>query len=620
MTMSASKRDDIQGLRGIAVLAVVAYHASHALLPGGFAGVDIFFVISGYLITRILVTELDAGAFSVRAFYQRRIRRLFPALYVVLLVCLLAALLILPPKLLKEEVYTQFFTTLFLSNFAFARLADYFDTAAGLKPLLHTWSLGVEEQFYLLFPLILLMLHRFVRRFLWPILAVLAVLSLTAAQVSLSLRPEPAFYLPTSRAFELLAGALCVGLPDLGEALKRRLSWAGLALIVLSLVFIHDTIAWPGLVTLLPVMGAACLLLGIGAAANRLLTVRPLTLTGDISYSLYLWHWPLLVYARMVWGDHPWVTVPAVAAAFALACLSRRYVEEPFLKGSRPVWLAAAGVMALSIVSALLIFNADGLPQRFNAEQRQAFAAGDDYNHDRHHCHLAKNARMIYADTCVYGDRSVAPSVAVWGDSSGAELAQALGDRLALSHLSLRQITASACPPSAGYAIAYNPTCQAHNADMLAHLQADPAIATVVLTANYQRYDEVDATTMLAGLERNVLALQAAGKRVLIVYPSPIYRFDPPSQVGQAMRLGQDPRSVGMAAADYHADNARTLTELDAFTTAHHVMAIRPADVLCDATFCHVYQAGRGVLYFNGQHLSVTGARLLADAYLMASK
>ena len=606
------KRADIQGLRGIAVLAVMLFHVSPAALPGGFAGVDIFFVISGYLITQILLRDMAAGGFRLRDFYQRRIRRLFPALYAVLAFTLIAGLLILPPKLLSELVYSQFFTTLFLSNFAFAHLADYFDSASSLKPLLHTWSLGVEEQFYLIFPLALLALHRFARRFLWPVLGGLALLSLVLAQITT--KPEAAFYLPTTRAFELLIGALCVWAQArlrLSDALRRWLSLLGLALMMASLILLNDRLLFPGLWALPPCLGAALLLLTHDGWGNKLISAPPLTFTGDISYSLYLWHWPLLVYARLVFGDSVWIALPVVVLAFVMAALSQRYIEQPFLEKRGFVWPLALGAMAVSIVVALLIFDAKGLPQRFNAAEQAALAATDDYNHDRRHCHLARDARTSYADACVYGDAKIAPSIAIWGDSEGAELAQALGERL--TGTSVRQITASACPPSVGYAIAYNRACRSHNADMLLHLKTDANIKTVVLVLNYRRYDEDNAAAMLSGLQLSALDLQAAGKRVVLVYPLPVYGFDPPSQVGLAMRLGRDPAGVGMSRAQFEHDNGRTLAALDAFAQAHGLEVVRPSDVLCDAERCQVYQPETGVLYFNGQHLSLKGAGLLAD-------
>jgi peptidoglycan/LPS O-acetylase OafA/YrhL len=603
------KRADIQGLRGIAVLAVVLFHVSHSALPGGFAGVDIFFVISGYLITQILLRDMEAGAFRLRDFYQRRVRRLFPALFTVLAFTLIAGLIILPPKLLSELVYSQFFTTLFLSNFAFARLADYFDASASLKPLLHTWSLGVEEQFYLVFPLLLLALRRFARRFLWPILAALALVSLIAAQMAT--RPDAAFYLPTTRAFELLIGALTLWAQDhfiLGDKIKRLLSVLGIFLLVASLIFLNDSLPFPGLWALPPCLGAALLLLTADGWGNRLISAPPLVWTGDISYSLYLWHWPLLVFARLVFGEALWITLPVVILAFVFAALSRRYIEQPFLeKRPRRLWLRAGLAMTISIAAALLVFGAKGLPQRFNAAERAAFAAADDFSPDRKRCHIAQNARRDYHDTCVLGDH--APSVAVWGDSEGVELAKALADQ----DEGVRQITASACPPSVGFTIAYNRACRDHNADMLLHLKNDPNIRTVILAVNYRRYDAENSAAMMGGLELSALDLQAAGKSVVLLYPVPVYDFDPPSQVGLALRLGRDPLKMGMSRAQFDRENGQTIAALDDFVRAHKLATLRPSDVLCDAQRCRVYDPAAGVLYFNGQHLSMAGARRLTS-------
>jgi len=605
------KRADIQGLRGIAVLAVVLFHISHSALPGGFAGVDIFFVISGYLITQILLRDMEAGAFRLRDFYQRRVRRLFPALFTVLAFTLVAGLAILPPKLLSELVYSQFFTTLFLSNFAFARLADYFDASASLKPLLHTWSLGVEEQFYLVFPLLLLVLRRFVGRFMWGIIAGLAVVSLVAAQITI--RPEAAFYLPTTRAFELLIGALTVwaqGRFILGDKIKRLLSVLGIFLLVASLIFLNDRVPFPGLWALPPCLGAALLLLTADGWGNRLISAPPLVWTGDISYSLYLWHWPLLVFARLVFGEALWITLAVVILAFVFAALSRRYIERPFLeKRPRRLWLWAGLAMTISIVSALLVFGTKGMPQRFNAAERAAFAAADDFSPDRKRCHIAQNARRDYRETCVLS--GAVPSVAVWGDSEGVELAKALADQ----GVAVRQITASACPPSVGYTIAYNRACHDHNADMLLHLKSDPNIRTVILAVNYRRYDAENSAAMMGGLELSALDLQAAGKQVVLLYPVPVYDFDPPSQVGLVLRLGRDPSSVGMSRAQYDRENGQTIAALDDFTRAHNLATLRPSDVLCDADRCHVYEPASGVLYFNGQHLGMKGASLMIPAF-----
>lgn len=602
----SAHRSDIQGLRGLAVLAVVVFHAAPGVLGGGFAGVDIFFVISGYLITRILLRDMDAGEFSLADFYRRRVRRLFPALYVMLAAVLALGLLILPPKLLSELVYTQFFTTLFASNFAFAHLSGYFDSEAGLKPLLHTWSLGVEEQYYLLFPLLLMALRRFLRPWLWWILVGLAGLSLVAG---LAASPEAAFYLPTTRAFELLIGALCVHLePRLGlsDKLRRQVSLAGLFLVVTALIWLKGSLAFPAPWALWPCLGAACLLVAPGGFGGRLLSAPPLIAVGDLSYSLYLWHWPLLVMGRLVFGDIWWVALGAVVTAGGLSWLSWRYVETPCLEMRRHIFVFGGLAMAGSIIACLAIYGLNGVPQRFNATEQAAFAASDDFNHRRGNCHLDPGVRVDYRETCVYGKG--AATVAVWGDSHGAELAQAIGNLGG----GVRQITASACPPSVGYEIAYNPTCRAHNADMLLHLKLDKAVTTVVLLANYQRYAVDHPDRMLSGLELAALDLKSAGKRVVVVEPVPVYGFDPPSQVGLAMRLGRDPGELGVSREVFERANGQVIAELEDFTAIHGIEVLRPADVLCGDGFCHVWRGGVGVLYFNGQHLSVTGAGLLA--------
>ncbi len=567
---------------------------------------------------------MEAGDFRLRDFYQRRVQRLFPALYTMLAFTLIAGLIILPPKLLSELVYSQFFTTLFLSNFAFARLADYFDASASLKPLLHTWSLGVEEQFYLVFPPVLLGIRIFARRWLWPILFGLTVLSLIAAQISLATKPEAAFYLPTGRAFELLIGALVLwaqGRISLTAQRKRILSLLGVFLLIASLIGLNDRLPFPGLWALPSCLGAALLLLTADGWGNKLISAPPLVWTGDISYSLYLWHWPLLVFVRLLFGDSNWLVLPTIIAAFTLASVSRCYIEQPFLeKRPRRLWLWAGSAMALSIIAALLIFGAKGLPQRFNTGEQAAFAATDDFNPDRKKCHLAQNVRRAYRDTCVYGDETAPPSIAVWGDSEGVELARALGDQLAGKRMAVRQITASACPPSVGFTIAYNRACRMHNADTLLHLKSDQRITTVLLVANYRRYDDENSAAMLGGLELSALDLRASGKQVVLVYPVPVYDFDPPSQVGLAMRLGRNLQGVGMSRAAFDQANGETIAELDAFAQSHDISVLRPANVLCDALRCRVYDPQAGVLYFNGQHLSMAGAKLLTSQMLIGLK
>ncbi|MGN6210118.1 acyltransferase family protein [Asticcacaulis sp.] len=609
------KRADIQGMRAIAVLAVLAFHASHALLPGGFIGVDVFFVLSGYLITQVLLRPMEEKRFSIRDFYRRRIRRLYPALFTVLAFTLIMGLAFFPPTLLKELVKSQFFTTLFLSNLAFARETGYFDLQAELKPLLHTWSLGVEEQFYLLFPPILYVLHRWGKRLLWPALGLLALWSLWFSQTRLAAHAEVSFYFPTSRAFELLIGALCVGFDrhvSLPVLAQRLLSLAGLAAIAIGLVVINADSPFPGLLALLPCLGAAALLVSPQGWANRALSWSPLVRVGDISYSLYLWHWPLLVFARFVFPDASWVIVLALVLSVIMAWLSWRYIETPFLKERPekrplPVWALGGAMMAASIAVCLTVYYAGGLPQRFSPQERVYLAATDDYNHDRSKCHMRSDRPIDYDKLCVYGAADVPASYAVWGDSHGAELARALGERLTAKGASLKSITMSGCPAT----LSRRAVCRQHNIDTLAAMKADPHMQVVILVGNLHD-DDAFSRDAIKGMEHTALELKKVGKRVIIVSPIPTFDYDPPSKLALESRAGHQPEAVGTPRAYYEQRRGHIRDEFIRFTAANDMTAIRPDAIFCD-TICHVYRPGAGVLYFNAGHLSLTGAGLLAD-------
>lgn len=612
------RRADIQGLRAVAVLAVVMHHAWTGSLPGGFAGVDIFFVLSGFLITGILMREMDSRRFSLVGFYKRRIRRLFPALFVVLAFSMIAGLVLLSPSALKELALTQFFTNLFLSNLAFIRISGYFDADASLRPLLHTWSLGVEEQFYLLFPPLLLLLHKVARRLIWPALILLALASLYTAQDYLAANAVKAFYHPFPRAMELLIGALCVGFirhVPLNALARQVLSWSGLAAIVASLVWLSSATPFPGLWALLPCLGTAAMLVAPDGLANRLLSAPPIVAVGDMSYSLYLWHWPLLVYGHMAFGLSVGVTASAVVLAFGLAWLSRRYVEEPWLRAKTPpVWWPALAATATSILACVVIYNLNGLPQRFGPTERALFAAVEDHNRDRDRCHKRSNGDLPYEQTCIYGDRSAAPGVAIWSDSIGAELAPVLGEALGGRNQALRSITASGCPAGVGDGPRGN--CDAHNARILAAIKADANLRTVILLANYLGYEKEPRSGMPDSLLAAAADLQAAGKQVILVLPLPAFPFDPPSTAGMASHRGRDPGALGIATAEYERANGATVARLRTFADARGIAVLSPRDLLCGRDLCSVYDPDVGMLYFDDVHLSLTGARRLVPSLM----
>lgn len=612
-----ARRADIQGLRAVAVLAVVAYHAAEGLLPGGFVGVDVFFVVSGFLITGVLLRPMERGAFSLAEFYQRRVRRIFPALFVVIFATLFAGLAVFPPAVLVKLLEAQLFTTIFASNFYFLDKTDYFDLQAELMPLLHTWSLAVEEQFYIVFPIVLFALFRWARPFLAPALGFLLIASLVHSEALLPARAEEAFYSPLSRAFELLTGALCAlaaprgRLPRMAVNAASLVALAGLAA---SFALIRGSSPFPGLLALLPCMSTAALLLAPQAAGARLLAIRPLAAIGDMSYSLYLWHWPLIVFAKFLYPDEPAAIAAAVAFAFGAAVLSYRFVEKPFLdRRPLPALRLGAAAMAAATLAGLPAYLGDGLPKRFSPAARAFIAASDDFNPDRKRCHMRSDRPVAYDATCVYGDPAAAPSVAIWGDSHGAELAPVLGARLATRETSLRAITMSGCAPT----FSRDRVCARHNEEVMKAIRADPAMRSVVLTANLHGEDEF-AQRAVAGVESTALDLKRAGRNVVIILPIPTFAFDPPSMLALAARSGRDVAAIGAPRARFEARSGWIEERLARFGAAQGIATIRPSDIFCDADRCRVFRAGLGVLYYNYNHLSLTGAGPLADAVLAA--
>ena len=367
----------IDGLRGIAVLSVVLFHLSIPAFKGGYVGVDIFFVISGFLITRIVADEMKAGTFSFASFYARRVRRIFPALFAMMFLTSFAAIVFLGPHQFSEFFKALRMASAQVPNIFFSREVDYFAIGHENSPLLHTWSLGVEEQFYLLWPLLLLALHRLLglRSSRFAMLMLLAV-SLGISEYLVRTNSIHAFYLLHSRAWELALGGLVAlnVLPSIKQTHgSDALSLLGAALVVLSILF-YDKESFPGLRAIPPCLGTA-LLLYTGQAssgiAHKLLSWRPLVVIGLVSYSLYLWHWPIISFYTGYFGDDLGLATQFIIGILSLATayLSYRFVEKPFRTYShQPQKILAAGIVTivLFIVASNGIKNENDAPWRVN--------------------------------------------------------------------------------------------------------------------------------------------------------------------------------------------------------------------------------------------------------------
>ena len=337
-------RPEIDGLRALAVVPVVLFHAGAPGFSGGFAGVDIFFVISGYLITTILVRDLDAGRFSILRFYDRRARRILPALFFVMLCCLPFAWAWTVPEAFRDFGQSVVAATLFLSNALFWWESGYFDRAGELKPLLHTWSLAIEEQYYILFPPLLWAIWWVGGRYraLSLIFITLGVASLILAEIlSRSSLANFSFFMLPTRAWELLAGALCALLLLQRAPLTGRGGQAcavlGLGALIASIGLLDETTIHPGLWTVLPVGGTMLVILaGRDTLSGRMLALPPLVGIGLVSYSFYLWHQPVFAFARVRSLEEigPWGYAALIGLAFGLACFSWAVIERPFRQGS----------------------------------------------------------------------------------------------------------------------------------------------------------------------------------------------------------------------------------------------------------------------------------------------
>lgn len=612
-------RPDIEGLRALAILPVVVFHAWPALLPGGFVGVDVFFVISGYLITTLLLQRLAEGQYSIARFYAARVRRIFPAFFAMLAVTLPLAWLVLTPSALAEFARVFGATGVFLSNQELYRTADYFGTAAALQPLVHTWSLAVEEQYYIVFPLLLAALWRWAPRAIPWALGGLGLLSLLYSQWLLRDNAPLAYYSTMSRTFELMVGSglawLMVQRP-FGPARGRSvLSALGLAAVVAACVVLRNDSPFPGMAALMPCVGAALLIWtggGPGTAVSRALSWGPLRWVGGLSFSLYLWHWPALIFTRHALLDEPnaWQAGAAVAVAVLLAWASLRWIESPVRTaqqlGQRIVLMGGALSIAVCVATALSVHRW----AQTHANTPFLMSAHDS-NPDRQRCHATLGRPVPYDKRCLRGPQSADTEFTVWADSHGAELAFVLHEQLPGQRVA--QLTSSSCPPALGYAVPSRPDCQRHNDAMLAGLVANPKATRVILTARYESYlSQRHPARFEQGIRKSIERLQQAGKQVWLLAPIPSYGYPVPAALWQRQRRGQDPATQGLRVAQFEHRQADALRLVQRLATQTGVRLLSVSDALCRQGVCRVLDDAQHPLYFDDNHLSLAGARLVA--------
>jgi len=601
-------RPDIDGLRAFAILPVLLYHAGVPGFSGGFIGVDIFFVISGFLITSILVREFQSNSYSIGDFYERRIRRIFPALLVVVLAVLLVGPLVLLPsqlEVLPREVLASLF---FIANIVLWRDAGYFAPDAEAKPLLHMWSLGVEEQFYIFCPLLIWLVLRygFQKRVLLVGLA--AAASFVLCIYFSAFKPSASFYLLPFRAWELLAGSLLAvagGSTIMGADARRlwreALAWVGLLALFLPVFFYDSSMVFPGYAAAAPVLGSALVLaVAPGTSVGRILSSKALIFIGGISYSLYLWHWPVMVYGHALGFDKgPLHRVMLIIISLALGYVSTRWIEGPTRSRQRFPTKSLLKITGVgTAIIALMAMSYVRLPvwaRLADAQTVRYDAARFDVSPNREKCHRGQGLPAPET-SCVLGGAHA--HVAVWGDSHGVELAQALSE----IGTPVWQITYSACAPALGWpSKAIVPDCERHNEDVADFLRSSEEIRTVVMVGYYS--SSIDGKDgMLERFQETASLLADAGKRVVVVGPSPYVsaKVDIPTYLA---RGGE--RLVPYDADANEAFRRRMATHADA--------VVMPTDIFCNEKKCDLLFTGLPFA-FDAHHPTMRSARVTAAA------
>ncbi|HEX6984638.1 MAG TPA: acyltransferase family protein [Planctomycetaceae bacterium] len=621
-------RPDIDGLRAIAVLSVVFCHAGLAF-PGGYVGVDVFFVISGYLITSLILKDLARGSFSAADFWERRVRRIAPALLAVTAATLAAGWFLLLPSDYRELGKSVVGLAVMLSNVQFWRETGYFEREAESQPLLHTWSLAVEEQFYLLMPGALFFVVRAgALNQIVPLLGLAAAVSFGLSVYGTAYAPDATFYLLPARAWELLAGSILAAVPALfrrSSVRREAAGVAGLALIVTP-CFLYDTeVPFPGIAALPPVAGAVLLIASGdpqsgGCLAARLLAWRPLVFVGMISYSLYLWHWPLLVFARyQTVGPLPLVArCGLVAAGFVAAVLSWRFIERPFRNRSllaprRRVATIAATAFASLLLAGYTVYDRDGFDDRLSSATRRIAATG---TRDRRF-HRDIDPGEVPDDLIRLGDAPGGPDLLVWGDSHAMALLPGIDDLCREHGLSGRAATHSSTAPVVGYFVrtkyGLNEEAVPFGEAVLKYVH-ERKIRAVVLAANWSTYfrDDGFAGPLFATVDR----LRETGATVYFVKDVPSYHDDIASAAALHSWRGLELTELALPLAEYEARNEfhgailprlqeRGVVVLDPIAV---FKARSGSDLLMPAD-------AHGLLYYDKGHLSTYGSHAMKPIF-----
>jgi peptidoglycan/LPS O-acetylase OafA/YrhL len=649
-------RPEIDGLRAVAVIPVLLYHAGFSWVSGGYVGVDVFFVISGYLITSILIDEILAGRFSIWGFYERRARRILPALCFVMLACVPFAWMWMLPDQFKDFGQSIVAVVFFASNILFWRESGYFEASAEEKPLLHTWSLAVEEQYYLLFPLFLLLALRHGKQRVFGMICVMAVISYCITELGWRHRPVANFYLLPSRIWELLAGSLSAFIVTSKGVRSNQLYAAMGGFMILYGVFLFDyQTPFPSSYTLLPVIGAVLVILyaGTGTLINKVLSLRPVVGIGLISYSIYLWHQPLFAFARIRLVQELSQTAMIILCGLSiiLAYLTWAYVEQPFRRksgwelGRKQMFFFSGGVLLLFAIFGAWAHVQNGAAFRLPVEVRGLMTARTG---DSTLCHNGlTHSQISSGKICMIGNVDHKPTIAVMGDSHAARISDAFSDLLNLRGQAAVLYNGSWCAPLMHFATnaAKKDGCVRNMNASFEYVIAQADIETVVIFAEWSNYTsgvrygaqgadsyvfDINGDFVFKGavpsgnvdqFEKAVTytfgRMKQANKQVVLVMPTPEFNFHVPKNLAKLALFDNSQVDLpAMNKTSYAERNNDAISILKQYATEYGFEIIYPFPVFCKPERCAYADNMGQALFEDDNHLNYNGAQMLVQPIL----
>ena len=635
-------RREIDGLRALAVLSVIFYHAGFQVFKGGFVGVDVFFVISGYLISLIIFEGKSKNSFEFLKFTERRIRRIFPALIFVMLVSLPFAWYILPPPDLKGMTSSLAAVILLISNFYFRNQSGYFDVAGELKPFLHSWSLSVELQYYLIFPFILIFIYKYFKKWKFEFLSILALLSLGLAQWMIYKSPSHAFFLLPTRAWEFLVGGLAAyylynrnTTDSIGWYTSEAGGLLGLFLIGTAVLFFDQDTQVPAWPTLIPTLGTVLIIIFSSdkTLVGKFLGVKILFGIGLISYSLYLWHQPIFAFARHSNSEYlPYsIKIILISITFIAGFISWKYIEKPFRSNNyinkKLFFISIFFVGSLFLIIAWTANKTNGFySYRTTFHQRLLFESSLS-SPKRKMCHTGGEFYLKPADACEYFEGKL--NYAVFGDSHAAELAYSLATELQHQNIKIKHFSFSNCIPTFG--VYYQDKfkyCSEWTRETVDYISSNADISTVVISyrinsalsgpheGSYPQLPNVvspeDKILRWNSYKNLVNHFANHGKKVILVLQAPELPENPQKII---FKLNNSvDKIVGVSREWWRNRNEFVYKNIKNFPRS--VTIIDPANLLCESDFCLIARNDTSY-YFDDDHLSIVGAQLVAKEILI---